>query len=75
VTQCASLASFCDSRTGLERCGDSVARELMRVADASREAAERAAASVATLVATAEKASGHGLSGGEGFISSYFLKV
>jgi len=59
---------------GLERCGDSVARELTRVADVSHEAAERAAASVATLVATAAKASGHGLSGGEGAISSYFSR-
>ena len=60
---------------GLERCGDSVAWELMRVADVSQEAAEQAAASVATLVATAAKASSHGLSGGEGALSSYFLKV
>ena len=60
---------------GLKRCGDSVARELTHVADVSREAAERAAASVATLVATAAKASSHGLSGGEGAVSSYFLKV
>ena len=60
---------------GLERCGDSVRWELTRVADVSREAAERAAVSVATLVATAAKASGHGLSDGEGVISSYFLKV
>ena len=48
----------------------------MRAAGVSREAAERAAAaSVATLVATVAKASGHGLSGGEGALSSYFLKV
>ena len=37
------------------------------VADISREAAERAAAS--------QEGSGHGLPGGEGAISSYFLKV
>ena len=60
---------------GLERCSGSMARELTRVADVSQEAAEQAAASVATLLATAAKASSHGLSGREGAISSYFLKV
>ena len=46
-----------------------------RAADVSREAEERAAASVATMLATAAKGTGHGLPGGEGIISSYFLKV
>ena len=51
-----------------------MAQELTS-ADFSRNVKERAAASEATLVATAAKASGHGLSGGEGALSSYFLKV
>ena len=60
---------------GIESCSGSAARELMRAAGVSREAEERAAASVATLMTTAAKVSGHELSGGEGAISSYFLKV
>ena len=60
---------------GIERSGGSAARELTRAADVSREAEERAAASVATMLATAAKGTGHGLPGGEGIISSYFLKV